>query len=144
MDCLGERNAPGFGHYLKAHTFRALTAMLAWALVIAAYYQMPELLTSAQRLMQQGIEAIGDPVPSPWRHGWIVFREMGGVIWLQITMVILTLRTLLSTIAATSRFIFRKKGPSRYKRMSDPVALTVYAVLTVAFFVLLFLVLLAV
>ena len=85
MDCLGERNAPGFGHYLKAHTFRALTAILAWVLVIAAYYQMPELLTSAQRLMQQGIEAIGDPVPSPWRHGWIVFREMGGVIWLQIT-----------------------------------------------------------
>jgi hypothetical protein len=144
MDCLGERNAPGFGHYLKAHTFRALTAMLAWALVIAAYYQMPELLTSAQRLMQQGIEAIGDPVPSPWRHGWIVFREMGGVIWLQITMVILTLRILLSTIAATSQFIFRKKGPSRYKRMSDPVALAVYAVLTVTFFVLLFLVLLAV
>jgi len=135
MDCLVERNAPGFRDFLKAHTFRALTSIGAWALVVAAYYQMPEILTSAQRLMQQGIEAIGDQVPSPWRYGWIVFREMGGVIWLQITVIILTVRILVSTIAATSRF-FGKTSPSRYDRMSDPVALAVYSVLTLAFFVL--------
>ena len=145
MERLGERNRPGFGYHLKVHTFRTLTAALAWGLIVSAFYQKPELLTSAQRLMQRGIEAVGDAVPSPWGARMeFVFREIGGLIWLQITMVILTLRILLSTIAATSRFIFRKKGPSRYNRMSDPVALAVYAVLTVAFFVLLFLVLLAV
>ena len=144
MERLEERNRPGFGYHLKVHTFRTLTAVLAWALVVAAFYQKPELLTSAQRLMQRGIEAVGDAVPSPWGHGWIAFREIGGLIWLQITMVILALRIMLSTIAATWRLIFRKTGPSRYERMSDPVALAVYGALTLAFFVLLFWVLLAV
>ncbi len=143
MERLGDRDRPGFGYLLRVHTFRTLTAVMAWALIVTAYYQMPELLTSAQRLMQQGIEAIGEP-PSPWRYGWIAFREMGGVIWLRITMVILTLRMMLSTIAATRRLIFRKSSPSKYERMSDPVALAVYGALTLAFFVLLFLVLLAV
>jgi hypothetical protein len=144
MERLEERNKPGFGYHLKAHTFRTLTAVLAWAVVVAAFYLKPELLTSAQQLMQRGIEAVGDAVPSPWRYGWIVFREMGGVIWLQITMVILTLRVMLSTIAATWRLIFPTTGPRKFQRMSDPVALAVYAALTLAFFVLLFLVLLAV
>jgi len=139
-----DRNRPGFGYHLKVHTFRTLTAVLAWGLVVAAFYQKPELLTSAQRLMQPGIEAVGDAVPSPWGARMeFVFREIGGVIWLQITMLILTLRMMLSTIAATLRLVFRATGPSSPGRMSDPVALAVYATLTLAFFVLLYLVLLA-
>ena len=59
MERLEERNRPGFGYQLKVHTFRTLTAVLAWALVVAAFYQKPELLTSAQQLMQRGIEAAG-------------------------------------------------------------------------------------
>jgi hypothetical protein len=140
MERLGERNRPGFGYHLKVHTFRTLTAVLAWGLIVTAFYQKPELLTSAQRLMQRGIEAVGDAVPSPWGARMeFVFREIGGLIWLQITMVILTLRMMLSTIAATWRLIFRRTGPSRYERMSDAVALPVYAALTLAFFALLFL-----
>ena len=149
MERLEERNRPGFGYQLKVHAFRTLTAVLAWALVVAAFYQKPELLTSAQQLMQRGIEAAGDAVPPPWGHGWIAFREIGGSIWLQITVVILALRMVLSTIAATWRLIFRKTVPRRtvprrYERMSDPVALAVYAALTLAFVALLFWVLLAV
>src|SRR6476659_3458534 len=145
MERLEERNRPGFGYHLKVHTFRALTAVLAWALVVAAFYQKPELLTSAQRLMQRGIEAVGDTVPSPWGARMeFVFREIGGLIWLQITVVILALRMVLSTIAATWRLIFRKTVPRRYEQMSDPVALAVYAALTLAFVALLFWVLLAV
>jgi hypothetical protein len=144
MERLDERNRPGFGYHLKVHTFRTLTAVLAWGLVVAAFYQKPELLTSAQRLMQRSIEAVGDAVPSPWGARMeFVFREIGGVIWLQITMVILTLRMMLSTIAATWRLVFRATGPSSLGRMNDYVALAVYAALTLAFFVLLFLVLLA-
>ena len=145
MERLGERNRPRFGYLLKVHTFRTVTAVLAWGLIVAAFYQKPELLTSAQLQMQRGIiEAVGDAVPPPWGRGWIAFREIGGLIWHQITMVILTLRIMLSTIAATWRLIFRTTGPSRLRRMSDPVALAVYGVLTLAFFVFLFLVLLAV
>jgi hypothetical protein len=144
MERLAERNRPGFGYHLKVHAFRTLTAVLAWGLVVAAFYQKPELLTSAQRLMQRGIEAVGDAVPSPWGARMeFVFREIGGVIWLQITMVILTLRMMLSTIAATWRLVFRATGTSSLGQMNDHVALAVYAVLTLAFFVLLFLVLLA-
>ena len=136
MERLGERNRPGFGYHLKVHTFRTLTAVLAWGLIVAAFYQKPELLKSAQRLMQQGIEAVGDAIPPPWGHGWIAFREIGGSIWLQVTVVILAVRLMLSTIAATWRLIFRKTVPSRYERMSDPVALAVYGALTLAFVLL--------
>ena len=78
-----------------------------------------------------------------------VFREIGGLIWLQITVLILALRMVLSTIAATWRLIFqkivsRRTVPRRYERMSDPVAIAVYAALTLAFVGLLFWVLLAV
>ena len=140
MEHLGERNRPGFGYHLKVHTFRTLTAVLAWALVVTAFYQKPELLTSAQQLMQRGIEAVGDAVPSPWGARMeFVFREIGGLIWLQITVLILAVRIMLSTIAATWRLIFRKTVPRRYERMSDPVALAVYGALTLAFFVLVFL-----
>jgi hypothetical protein len=131
-----ERNRPGFGYHLKVHTFRTLTAVLAWGLIVAAFYQKPELLKSAQRLMQQGIEAVGDAIPPPWGHGWIAFREIGGSIWLQVTVAILAVRLMLSTIAATRRLIFRKTVPSRYERMSDPVALAVYGALTLAFVLL--------
>jgi hypothetical protein len=143
MERLGERNRPSFGYLLKVHTFRTVTAVLALGLIVVAFYQKPELLTNAQLLMQRGTEAVGDAVPSPWGRGWIAFRELGGLIWLQITIVILTLRIMLSTVAATWRLIFRTTGPSRLRRMSDPVALAVYGVLTLAFFVFLFLVLLA-
>ena len=138
MEPLEERNRPGFGYHLKVHSFRTLTAVLAWALVVTAFYQKPELLTSAQQLMQRGLETVGDAVPSPWSNGWIAFRESGGLIWLQITTLILAVRVMLSTIAATWRLIFRKTVPSRYERMSDPVALAVYGALTLAFFAFLF------
>jgi hypothetical protein len=77
MERLGERNRPRFGYLLKVHTFRTVTAVLAWGLIVAAFYQKPELLTSAQLQMQRGIiEAVGDAVPSPWGRGWIAFREI--------------------------------------------------------------------
>ena len=106
---LRERDRPGFGYHLKVHSFRTLTVILAWALVVAAFYQKPELLTGAQRLMQRGIEALGDAVPAPWGPRMeFVFREIGGVIWLQITLVVLALRMTLSSIAATWRFVSRR------------------------------------
>src|SRR4051812_14074438 len=108
MERLEERSRPGFGYHLKVHTFRTLTAVLAWALVVAAFYQKPELLTSAQQLMQRGIEAAGNALPLPWGDGWIAFRENGGSVWLQITVLILAVRIIVSTIAATWRLIFRR------------------------------------
>ena len=109
MVSLRQRNRPGFAYQLKVHSFRTLTVILAWVLIVAAFYQKPELLTGAQRLMQRGIEAAGDAVPPPWGpRVEFVFREIGGLVWLQITLVVLVLRLALSTIAATWRVIVRR------------------------------------
>jgi len=89
---------PGFRYHLKVHAFRTFTIILAWALVILSFYEWPELLTGAQRLLQHGVERIGDEIPSPWGPRIeFVFREIGGLIWLQITFV--GLRVLLSLVA---------------------------------------------
>ncbi|RZN16832.1 hypothetical protein [Bradyrhizobium sp. Leo121] len=77
---------------------------------VAAFYEKPELLTSAQRFLQRGIEAIGDAIPPPWGPRIeFVFREIGGLIWLQITMFVLVLRVVLSIIAAMWRFGLRRE-----------------------------------
>jgi hypothetical protein len=54
-------------------------------------------------------KAIGDAIPSPWGPRIeFVFREIGGLIWLQITLFVVMLRIVLSTFAALSRFIVRR------------------------------------
>jgi len=63
-------------------------------------------LTGVQRLLQRGIEDIGDAIPAPWGPRIeFVFREIGGMIWLRITLIVLLLRVALSTVAATWRAI---------------------------------------
>jgi hypothetical protein len=61
---------------VKVHSFRMATVILAWLLIVAAFYQKPEALTGAQRLLQRGIEAVGDAIPAPWGpRVEFVFRE---------------------------------------------------------------------
>ncbi|GIQ75162.1 hypothetical protein BraRD5C2_36030 [Bradyrhizobium sp. RD5-C2] len=103
-----DRRRPGFDYHLKVHSFRAVTVVLAWVLIFAAFYQKPELLTGAQRALQRGIEAVGDAIPSPWGPRIeFVFREIGGLIWLQIALLISALRLGLSTFAFIARISFR-------------------------------------
>ena len=46
---------------------------------MAAFYEKPDLLTDAQRLIQRGMEEIGDTIPAPWGPRIeFVFREIGG------------------------------------------------------------------
>ncbi|MCA6109294.1 hypothetical protein [Bradyrhizobium cenepequi] len=101
---------PNLRYHLKVHSFRIFTAIAAWLLIVAAFYEKPELLTGAQRSLQRGIEAIGDAIPPPWGPRIeFVFRELGGLIWLQITLFVLVLRVVLSTIAAMWRFGLRRE-----------------------------------
>jgi hypothetical protein len=100
---------PTLIYRLKVHFFRILTVILAWILIVAAFYQAPEALTGAQRLLQHGIEAIGDAIPPPWGPRIeFVFREIGGFIWLQITLFVLVLRMVLSAFAAIWRYTLRR------------------------------------
>jgi hypothetical protein len=88
------------------HTFRIATVILAWVFIAAAFYQWPELLTGLQRAIQRGMETIGDTIPAPWGPRIeFVFREIGGFIWLQITLIVVFLRVVLSSIAGVWRLL---------------------------------------
>jgi len=88
------------------HSFRIVTVILAWAFIAAAFYEWPELLTGLQRAIQRGMEAIGDSIPAPWGPRIeFVFREIGGFIWLQITLIVVFLRVILSGIASIWRLL---------------------------------------
>jgi hypothetical protein len=99
----------GLRHQMKVHSFRTMTVVLAWVLIVAAFYQKPELLTGIQRAMQRGIETIGDSIPPPWGPRIeFVFREIGGFVWLQITLIVVALRIVLSGIATAWRSVRRR------------------------------------
>jgi hypothetical protein len=101
-------NRPGLRYHVKVHSFRVVTVILAWVVVVAAFYEKPEILTGAQRFIQHGIEDLGDAIPSPWGPRIeFVFREIGGLIWLQITLLVVVLRIALSTLGVIWRFLRR-------------------------------------
>ena len=101
---------PGIRYHLKVHSFRTFTVILAWVLLAFSFYQDPEVLTAAQRLIQRSIEFVGDNVPPPWGPRIeFVFREVGGLIWLQITLLVLLLSIVLSAIAMTVRALRREQ-----------------------------------
>ena len=101
----------GFRHHAKVHSFRIFTVILAWACIAAAFYEKPELLTWLQRAIQRGMQAVGDTIPPPWGPRIeFVFREIGGFIWLQITLIVVLLRLALSSIAGAWRMIRRREA----------------------------------
>lgn len=105
----GDPRYSGFKYHAKVHSFRFFTVILAWVLIAALFYGKPELLNGFQRSMQHGVEAVGDSIPSPWGPRLeITLREIGGVIWLQVTAVVIALRVSLSTIAFFLRMLFRR------------------------------------
>ena len=96
-----EKRYAGLKHQAKVQSFRICTALLAWALIVAAFYYRPDLLKWALRTMTRSIEAVGDSLPSPWGdRAEVILRELGGFIWFQITVVVLAVRLLFSGIAA--------------------------------------------
>jgi hypothetical protein len=77
--------------------------------IAAAFYEMPELLTGTQRAIQRGMEIVGDNISPPWGPRIeFVFREIGGFVWLQITLIVVALRVLLSGIASLWRMLRRR------------------------------------
>jgi hypothetical protein len=101
-----EKRYSGLRHHAKVHSFRIFTVILAWVFIAAAFYEMPELLTGIQRAIQRGLEIVGDNIPAPWGPRIeFVFREIGGLVWLQITLIVVFLRVLLSGIASFWRLL---------------------------------------
>ena len=101
-----ENRYSGLKHHARVHSFRILTVILAWLLIAAAFYERPELLTGLQRAIQRAMEVVGDNIPPPWGPRIeFVFREIGGFIWLQITLIVVLLRVVLSGIAGAWRLL---------------------------------------
>jgi hypothetical protein len=106
---VAENRFTGVKHHVKVHSFRALTVVLAWLVIAAAFYEKPELLTGLQRAIQSGMQFVGYNVPAPWGPRIeFVFREIGGFIWLQITLIVVMLRVVLSSLAGAWRLIRRR------------------------------------
>ncbi len=106
-----ENRYSGLRHHAKVHSFRIFTVLLAWVFIAVAFYEKPELLTGLQRAIQHGMETIGDNIPSPWGPRIeFVFREIGGFIWLQITLIVVFLRVILSSFAGLWRLLRRRNA----------------------------------
>jgi hypothetical protein len=102
------RNYYGLKHHAKVHTFRITTAVLVWIGIVAAFYYRPEWIKWVLRTGTSGIETFGDSLPYPWGDRVeIVLRELGGLIWFQITALIIVFRVILSTIAMGWRYFSR-------------------------------------
>lgn len=99
------QNDSGLKHHAKVHTFRIITAILAWVLIEIAFYYRPDWIKWGLRAATHGIEAVGDALPSPWGDRIeIVLRELGGFVWIQITAVIIFIRVVFSGIATGWRY----------------------------------------
>jgi hypothetical protein len=108
-----DKRYSGLRHHARVHSFRLVTVILAWVFIAAAFYEKPELLTGLQRAIQRSMEAVGDGIPAPWGPRIeFVFREIGGFIWLQITLIVISLRVILSSMAGAWRLL-RRRDASR-------------------------------
>ena len=98
------RDYSGLKHHAKVHSFRLVTAIGAWIVIVGIFYYRPDWLKWGLRGATHGMEAIGDSLPYPWGdRDELGLRELGVIIWLQITAVILLLRLVLSSIALAWR-----------------------------------------
>jgi hypothetical protein len=103
------RDYTGLKHQAKVHTFRIATAVAAWLLIIAAFYYHPEWIRWALRTITYGIETVADAIPYPWGDRIeIALRELGGFVWFQMTLALVSLRIALATAAAAWRRIHKQ------------------------------------
>lgn len=98
---------PGLKYHAKVHIFRMSTAALVWVGIIAAFYYRPDWIKWGLRTSTRGMELVGDSLPSPWGDRIeIILREVGGLIWFQITILIIGIRLILSSFATAWRYFF--------------------------------------
>jgi hypothetical protein len=55
-----KRDYSGLKHHAKVHSFRIITAILAWVLIGVAFYYRPDWIKWGLRAATHGIEAVGD------------------------------------------------------------------------------------
>ena len=107
-----KRDYSALRQHAKVHTFRIMTVIAAWVLIVLAFYYRPDWIKWGLRASTAVIEEVGDSLPYPWGDRVeIVLRELGGSFWLQVTAVIVLLRALLSSIGMAWRVRRRRREP---------------------------------
>ena len=95
-------------HHAKVHSFRLGTAIAAWVLLIAAFIYYPQIISETLRGFSHGVEQVTDELPGRLgAYTEIGLRELGGLLWLQIAVLIAALRISLSLFASVWRLIRR-------------------------------------
>lgn len=95
-----ERDYSGLKHHAKVHAFRFSTLIVAWALLIAAFIFHPSFIAQSLRSSSHGIEALADALPGQISsYVEIGMRELGGLLWFQVTAVIVLVRIACSLVA---------------------------------------------
>lgn len=85
----------GFKHHARVQSFRFITVLLAWAMLIVTFIYKPEWIRNGMRAGTRAIESVGDSLPSYWgAQTEIILRELGGFLWIQITAVIVAIRAI--------------------------------------------------
>jgi hypothetical protein len=106
----GPRDYSSLKHHAKVHTFRFSTMVLAWIALVAIFVFYPKYIAQSLRALSHGIEYVADMLPEQWgSYVEIVLRELGGLVWLQITAVIILIRFILSGFAIVWRYSKRHR-----------------------------------
>ncbi len=84
------RDFSGLRRHAKVHSFRIITAVLVWVFIGLRFTTGPTGSNGVSELRRMAIE--------------IVLRELGGFIWIQITVLIIFIRVVFSTIATGWRY----------------------------------------
>jgi hypothetical protein len=91
-------------HHARVQSFRLSTVIITWTLLVLTFFYKPEWIRNGMRAGTRAIEAIGDALPSYWgAQAEIVLRELGGFLWIQITAVILLVRSVFWLLGAVFR-----------------------------------------
>ncbi|WPO43199.1 hypothetical protein [Tardiphaga sp. 42S5] len=94
----------GFKHHARVQSFRFFTMLLAWGLLIVTFVYKPEWIRDGMRAGTRAIESVGDSLPSYWgAQAEIILRELGGFLWIQITAVIVAIRTIFWLLGSAFR-----------------------------------------
>src|SRR5205085_881405 len=98
------RDYSGLKHHAKVHTFRIGTAIVAWVLLIATFVIYPKLIAQMLRVFSHTVENVADAMPEQLgSYVEIGLRELGGMLWFQITAAIIVIRVACSLIAMAWR-----------------------------------------
>ena len=100
--------------WVKTHTFRIFTALFTLIFFGLAFLYHPEWLSWWLRLITRAIEEATALLPYPWGDRIeVALKGFGGSFWLQITVAIVFVRSLLSLVAAAWR---RQWQPRQFER----------------------------